>query len=102
RRGGSDNSSRESCDNYAEISRPQNPTAILTQNLLVEIRQAVNEAQPRVKNIFPKTLSPPGSVPWQQQQGPPSPSSISSGSTSPGAYSPNRTLDLSGSSGSFS
>ncbi|XP_055707696.1 neurabin-1 isoform X11 [Phlebotomus papatasi] len=55
-----------------------------------------------VKNIFPKTLSPPGSVPWQQQQGPPSPSSISSGSTSPGAYSPNRTLDLSGSSGSFS
>ncbi|XP_055707689.1 neurabin-1 isoform X7 [Phlebotomus papatasi] len=54
------------------------------------------------KNIFPKTLSPPGSVPWQQQQGPPSPSSISSGSTSPGAYSPNRTLDLSGSSGSFS
>ncbi|XP_055688680.1 uncharacterized protein LOC129793094 isoform X13 [Lutzomyia longipalpis] len=56
-----------------------------------------------VKNIFPKTLSPPGSVPWQQQQGPPSPSSISStGSTSPGGYSPNRTLDLSGSSGSFS
>ncbi|XP_055688669.1 uncharacterized protein LOC129793094 isoform X3 [Lutzomyia longipalpis] len=103
RRGGSDNSSRESCDNYAEIGRPQNPTAILTQNLLVEIRQAVNEAQPRVKNIFPKTLSPPGSVPWQQQQGPPSPSSISStGSTSPGGYSPNRTLDLSGSSGSFS
>ncbi|XP_059615405.1 uncharacterized protein LOC132260975 isoform X3 [Phlebotomus argentipes] len=102
RRGGSDNSSRESCDNYAEISRPQNPTAILTQNLLVEIRQAVNEAQPRVKNIFPKTLSPPGTVPWQQQQGPPSPSSISSGSTSPGAHSPNRTLDLSGSSGSFS
>ncbi|XP_055688674.1 uncharacterized protein LOC129793094 isoform X8 [Lutzomyia longipalpis] len=56
-----------------------------------------------LKNIFPKTLSPPGSVPWQQQQGPPSPSSISStGSTSPGGYSPNRTLDLSGSSGSFS
>uniref|UniRef100_A0A1B0CQA5 Neurabin-1 n=2 Tax=Lutzomyia longipalpis TaxID=7200 RepID=A0A1B0CQA5_LUTLO len=56
-----------------------------------------------MKNIFPKTLSPPGSVPWQQQQGPPSPSSISStGSTSPGGYSPNRTLDLSGSSGSFS
>ncbi|GAB0090427.1 uncharacterized protein DMENIID0001_051600 [Sergentomyia squamirostris] len=102
RRGGSDNSSRESCDNYAEIGRPQNSTAILTQNLLVEIRQAVNEAQPRVKNIFPKTLSPPGTGPWQQQQGPPSPSSISSGSTSPGAYSPNRTLDLSGSSGSFS
>uniref|UniRef100_A0A1L8DKW8 Neurabin-1 n=1 Tax=Nyssomyia neivai TaxID=330878 RepID=A0A1L8DKW8_9DIPT len=56
-----------------------------------------------LKNIFPKSLSPPGTVPWQQQQGPPSPSSISStGSTSPGGYSPNRTLDLSGSSGSFS
>lgn len=56
-----------------------------------------------VKNVIPQTLSPPGSAPWQQQgQGPPSPSSISSsGSTSPG-YSPSRTLDLSGSSTSFS
>lgn len=55
-----------------------------------------------VKNVVPHSLSPPGSVPWQQQsQGPPSPSSISSGSNSPG-YSPSRTLDLSGSSTSFS
>lgn len=53
-----------------------------------------------VKNVIPHTLSPPGTVLWQQQ-GPPSPSSISSGSTSPG-YSPSRTLDLSGSSTSFS
>lgn len=54
-----------------------------------------------VKNVIPHSLSPPGTVPWQQQ-GPPSPSSISSsGSTSPG-YSPSRTLDLSGSSTSFS
>lgn len=51
--------------------------------------------------MIPQSLSPPGSAPWQQQ-GPPSPSSISSsGSTSPG-YSPSRTLDLSGSSTSFS
>ena len=60
-----------------------------------------------VKNVIPNSLSPPGTVPWQPareafQQGPPSPSSISSsGSTSPG-YSPSRTLDLSGSSTSFS
>lgn len=128
----------------------------MSQTLLVEIRQAVNEAQPRgkmvifnclcfsfwfchtiflvsiprdnvlfsvlfsvhnnyvsssaclVKNVIPNSLSPPGTVPWQparesyNQQGPPSPSSISSsGSTSPG-YSPSRTLDLSGSSTSFS
>lgn len=50
---------------------------------------------------MPHSLSPPGTVPWQQQ-GPSSPSSISSnGSTSPG-YSQSRTLDLSGSSTSFS
>lgn len=53
-----------------------------------------------VKNVVPQSLSPPGTVPWQQQ-GPPSPSSVSSGSTSPG-YSPSRGLDLSGSSTSFS
>lgn len=53
-----------------------------------------------VKNVIPHKLSPPGTVLWQQQ-GPPSPSSISSDSTSPG-YSPSRTLDLSGSSTSFS
>ncbi|XP_034104401.1 uncharacterized protein LOC117568110 isoform X9 [Drosophila albomicans] len=52
-------------------------------------------------------------VPWQQQHhqqqlsqsahatGPPSPTSMSSGCSSPG-YSPSRTLDLSGSSSSFS
>lgn len=59
-----------------------------------------------VKNVIPAQLSPPG-APWTRkdcnnQQGPPSPSSISStSSTSPG-YSPSRTLDLSGSSTSFS
>lgn len=54
---------------------------------------------------MPQSLSPPGTVPWQQQSqqttGPPSPSSMSSGSTSPG-YSPSRVVDLSGSSTSFS
>lgn len=107
-----DGSSRDSSDDYTEINKAQNqtqnqnqiqiqnPAAIMTQNLIVEIRQAVNEAQPKVKNVVPQSLSPPGTVPWQQQ-GPPSPSSVSSGSTSPG-YSPSRGLDLSGSSTSFS
>lgn len=54
---------------------------------------------PIVKHVAPKTLSPPGSTPWKQQ-GPPSPSSASSDSSP--AYSPSRTLDISGSSTSFS
>lgn len=51
-------SSRESLDDYAELNHNQrhhrqlsasssNPTAIMTQNLLSEIRQAVYEAQPK-------------------------------------------------------
>lgn len=62
----------------------------------------------KVKQVIPQSLSPPGTVPWQQQQptsahttGPPSPTSMSSGCSSPG-YSPSRVLDLSGSSSSFS
>uniref|UniRef100_A0A182NIN7 Neurabin-1 n=1 Tax=Anopheles dirus TaxID=7168 RepID=A0A182NIN7_9DIPT len=122
-----DGSSRDSSDDYSEINQQQlqqqqrhiSPAASLSQNLLVEIKKAVNEAQPKVKTILPQNLSPPGgNGPWQQQpqqgqstsgagttagsQGPPSPSSVSSGSTSPGAYSPSRTLDLSGSTSSFS
>ncbi|XP_062553358.1 uncharacterized protein LOC134218414 isoform X3 [Armigeres subalbatus] len=114
-----DGSSRDSSDDYSEINqRHVSPATSLSQNLLFEIKKAVNEAQPKVKNILPQNLSPPGSSsPWQQQQqsspqigqsggtgsqGPPSPSSVSSGSTSPGAYSPSRTLDLSGSTSSFS
>lgn len=58
-----------------------------------------------VKQVIPQSLSPPGTVPWQQQQqqatGPPSPTSMSSGCSSPG-YSPSRAIDLSGSSSSFS
>ncbi|XP_058828716.1 uncharacterized protein LOC131688459 isoform X3 [Topomyia yanbarensis] len=103
-----DGSSRDSSDDYSEINqRHISPAASLSQHLLVEIKKAVNEAQPKGS-----------SSPWQQQQhqtpssqqgvggngsqGPPSPSSVSSGSTSPGAYSPSRTLDLSGSTSSFS
>lgn len=42
-----DSASRESLSDYSELLRPLNPAAIMTQNLVVEIRQAVNEAQPR-------------------------------------------------------
>lgn len=57
-----------------------------------------------MKQVLPQTLSPPGSTPWtQHQRDQPSPtSSLSLGSISPGAYSPCRTLDTSGSSASFS
>lgn len=107
RRNVDDGSSRDSSDDYSEINqRHVSPATSLSQNLLFEIKKAVNEAQPKGS-----------SSPWQQQQqsspqigqlggtgsqGPPSPSSVSSGSTSPGAYSPSRTLDLSGSTSSFS
>ncbi|KAK9704042.1 SAM domain (Sterile alpha motif) [Popillia japonica] len=60
------------------------------QHLLEEIRQAVSEANSRVKKVVPVTLSPPGTVPWQHQSGasptPPSPSSLSSGSVSPSRH----------------
>ncbi|XP_017955456.1 uncharacterized protein LOC108650717 isoform X4 [Drosophila navojoa] len=92
-----DGSSRHSSDDYTEINKNQSAAAINCKTLINEIRQAVNEAQPK--------------VPWQQQHhhqtqsahatGPPSPTSMSSGCSSPG-YSPSRTLDLSGSSSSFS
>uniref|UniRef100_A0A1I8Q7X3 Neurabin-1 n=1 Tax=Stomoxys calcitrans TaxID=35570 RepID=A0A1I8Q7X3_STOCA len=90
-----DGSSRHSSDDYTEINKSQSAAAINCKTLINEIRQAVNEAQPK--------------VPWQQQQhsvsthsnGPPSPTSMSSGCSSPG-YSPSRGLDLSGSSSSFS
>ncbi|XP_017477051.1 PREDICTED: uncharacterized protein LOC108367039 isoform X2 [Rhagoletis zephyria] len=91
-----DGSSRHSSDDYTEINKSQSTAAINCKTLINEIRQAVNEAQPK--------------VPWQQQQqqhqqqqatGPPSPTSMSSGCSSPG-YSPSRAIDLSGSSSSFS
>ncbi|XP_058987914.1 uncharacterized protein LOC131800381 isoform X2 [Musca domestica] len=102
-----DGSSRHSSDDYTEINKSQSAAAINCKTLINEIRQAVNEAQPKVKQVIPQSLSPPGTVPWQQQtssshsNGPPSPTSMSSGCSSPG-YSPSRGLDLSGSSSSFS
>uniref|UniRef100_A0A1B0AQ92 Uncharacterized protein n=1 Tax=Glossina palpalis gambiensis TaxID=67801 RepID=A0A1B0AQ92_9MUSC len=92
RRMGGDGSSRHSSDDYTEINKTQSVAAINCKTLINEIRQAVNEAQPK--------------VPWQQQQpshnnGPPSPTSMSSGCSSPG-YSPSKGMDLSGSSCSFS
>ncbi|XP_037901068.1 uncharacterized protein LOC119645162 isoform X11 [Glossina fuscipes] len=106
RRMGGDGSSRHSSDDYTEINKTQSVAAINCKTLINEIRQAVNEAQPKVKQVMPKSLSPPGTVPWQQQQpshnnGPPSPTSMSSGCSSPG-YSPSKGMDLSGSSCSFS
>ncbi|XP_037940025.1 uncharacterized protein LOC119672925 isoform X2 [Teleopsis dalmanni] len=100
-----DGSSRHSSDDYTEVNKNQSTAAINCKTLINEIRQAVNEAQPKVKKVIPQSLSPPGTVPWQQQQqqttGPPSPTSMSSGCSSPG-YSPSRVLNLSGSSNSFS
>lgn len=70
-----------------ELNEKSKSTA---QHLLEEIRQAVSEANARVKKVVPVTLSPPGSVPWQHQSGasptPPSPSSLSSGSVSPSRH----------------
>lgn len=69
-------------------------------HLLEEIRQAVNEANAKVKKVVPVTLSPPGSTPWQHQGStsptPPSPSSLSSGSVSPSRHDSSwPTTDLS-------
>ncbi|XP_055628397.1 uncharacterized protein LOC129769897 isoform X3 [Toxorhynchites rutilus septentrionalis] len=102
RRNLDDGSSRDSSDDYSEINqRHMSPAASLSQNLLVEIKKAVNEAQPKGSSS-PWQQQQPGSQQGTGSQGPPSPSSVSSGSTSPGAYSPSRTLDLSGSTSSFS
>nr|XP_023016595.1 uncharacterized protein LOC111505922 isoform X2 [Leptinotarsa decemlineata] len=76
-------------------------------HLLEEIRQAVHEANAKVKKVVPVTLSPPGSTPWQPQTNtsptPPSPSSLSSGSVSPSRHDASwGTTDLSLSSCSIS
>lgn len=51
RRLGADGSSRDSSDDFTEVNRSQSQAATISQNLLVEIRQAVNEAQPKGKWI---------------------------------------------------
>ncbi|XP_031347575.1 uncharacterized protein LOC116173971 isoform X2 [Photinus pyralis] len=77
----------ESVSNSTDDLSEKNKTA---QHLLEEIRQAVSEANARVKKVVPVTLSPPGTTPWQQQGAtsptPPSPSSLSSGSVSPSRH----------------
>ncbi|XP_049819529.1 uncharacterized protein LOC109595347 isoform X2 [Aethina tumida] len=71
------------------------------QQLLEEIRQAVSEANTKIKKVVPVTLSPPGSTPWHHQSStsptPPSPSSLSSGSASPSRHDASwaTTADLS-------
>jgi neurabin len=45
---GEDASSRDSSDDYTEINRStSNPATLMSQNLLVEIKKAVHEAQPK-------------------------------------------------------
>lgn len=74
-------------------SRDEFESSRMPQSLAEEIRQAVNEANAKVKKVsVPQSLIPPSTgVPWHQQQVsplrdvPPSPSTISSsGSVSPG------------------
>ncbi|XP_008191012.2 uncharacterized protein Spn isoform X2 [Tribolium castaneum] len=91
-----------SCEELTERSKHN-----AAQHLLEEIRQAVNEANAKVKKVVPVTLSPPGSTPWQHQGSmlptPPSPSSLSSGSVSPSKHDASWvTTDLSLSSCSIS
>ncbi|PNF27804.1 hypothetical protein B7P43_G09208, partial [Cryptotermes secundus] len=82
-------SSREGSGDFTEMNKG------VSQTLAEEIRQAVNEANARVKKVpISSTLSPPSmQTPWQpqssllQDMAPPSPSSISSsGSISPGVH----------------
>lgn len=47
RRLGDGSSSRDSSDDFSEVNRSSSAAATISQNLLVEIRQAVNEAQPK-------------------------------------------------------
>lgn len=42
-----DGSSRDSSDDFTELNRAQSQAISMSQTLLVEIRQAVNEAQPK-------------------------------------------------------
>lgn len=46
-----DGSSRDSSDDFTELNRAQSQAISMSQTLLVEIRQAVNEAQPRGKMV---------------------------------------------------
>ncbi|XP_071565788.1 uncharacterized protein Spn isoform X4 [Temnothorax nylanderi] len=89
RLGGND-SSRESSGDFSDLNNPHNndPTMV-THHLVEEIRQAVNEANQRVKKVSipPSNLIGSGSAPWHHPGS--SPSSLSSGgSVSPPGVDP--------------
>ncbi|KAG7205372.1 hypothetical protein KM043_007369 [Ampulex compressa] len=91
RLGGNDiSSSRESSGDFSDLNNPHNsdPT-LVTHHLVEEIRQAVNEANQRVKKVSIPTsnLIGSGGTPWHHPGS--SPSSLSSGgSVSPPAVDP--------------
>ncbi|KAK2583696.1 hypothetical protein KPH14_009620 [Odynerus spinipes] len=91
RLGGNDlSSSRESSGDFSDLNNPHNtdPT-LVTHHLVEEIRQAVNEANQRVKKVtIPSTnLISSSGAPWHHPGS--SPSSLSSGgSVSPPAVDP--------------
>ncbi|XP_024937073.1 uncharacterized protein LOC107264152 isoform X2 [Cephus cinctus] len=91
RLGGNDvSSSRESSGDFSDSNNPHNndPT-LVTHHLVEEIRQAVSEANQRVKKVTvpSQSLIGIGSAPWHHPGG--SPSSLSSGgSISPPAVDP--------------
>ncbi|KAL6254933.1 hypothetical protein P5V15_014275 [Pogonomyrmex californicus] len=89
RLGGND-FSRENSRDYSDLNNPHNndPTMV-THHLVEEIRQAVNEANQRVKKVSipPSNLIGSGNAPWHHPGS--SPSSLSSGgSVSPPAVDP--------------
>ncbi|XP_018399386.1 PREDICTED: titin homolog isoform X2 [Cyphomyrmex costatus] len=89
RLGGND-SSRESSGDFSDLNSPHNndPTMV-THHLVEEIRQAVNEANQRVKKVSipPSNLIASASAPWHHPGS--SPSSLSSGgSVSPPGVDP--------------
>ncbi|XP_072763772.1 uncharacterized protein Spn isoform X2 [Anoplolepis gracilipes] len=88
RLGGND-SSRESSGDFSDLNNPNNDPTMVTHHLVEEIRQAVNEANQRVKkvSISPSNLISSGNAPWHHPGS--SPSSLSSGgSISPPGVDP--------------
>ncbi|XP_076167269.1 protein phosphatase 1 regulatory subunit spinophilin isoform X3 [Ptiloglossa arizonensis] len=91
RLGGNDmSSSRESSGDFSDLNNPHNnDPALVTHHLVEEIRQAVNEANQRVKKVTIPSSNIIGSsaTPWHHPGS--SPSSLSSGgSVSPPAVDP--------------
>ncbi|XP_026827273.1 microtubule-associated protein futsch isoform X2 [Ooceraea biroi] len=80
--------SRESSGDFNDLNNPNDPTMV-THHLVEEIRQAVNEANQKVKKVSipPSNLIGSGGAPWHHPGS--SPSSLSSGgSVSPPAIDP--------------